>query len=102
MNRTVDEGTDQMIETPVNVTMYPTQEEYDDTEINIGDEYEYEGETWTITAKYVVGKLSIPRFDLNRIVYTPVHIPLWVDYWHVYKYAFLEWNFLREQSRAAA
>ena len=30
-----------------------------------------------------------------------IHHPLLVNYWNVYNYSFLEWNFLREERRLA-
>lgn len=74
-------------------------------EYEIGDDIVIGGYEWEITGKNewelpIVGMTYF--FNLSReIDIEGAHHEVWINYWHVYNYSFFNWNYLREERRAA-
>lgn len=104
LDRTIDEGYDDpdvMIPNPVYLAAQTDYDNYD-----IGDDLTTDGFTWNITNRWENSYTFNRRrytsyfFSLERIQEGAHHVVNF-NYWHVYNYSFLEWNYLREERRSA-
>ena len=79
---------------PASIPDAATYEEYD-----IGDDYTLAGNIYEVTGKHIITDgVTYYYFYLSRVIPGEHHSVL-VNYWNVYNYSFLEWNFLREERR---